>query len=191
MSISTEKEETENDPNEELIARIRDRAYNLYETRQMLCTEAVLAAMNQGLNGGLTQAQAAAMAAPFCAALGESGCLCGALSGAVMASGLLLGRAHVYRHRPQMRDSARRLHDAFKDANGATCCRALTSAVRHDPKAHFEQCAGLTAQAAEMAARLVLEERPELAILADNEFLAKRQSALAGAWRRLVNFFVL
>ena len=96
-------EDKSNPSTEILIARIRDRAYNLYETRQMLCTEAVLTAMNQGLNGGLTKAQTMAMAAPFCAALGESGCLCGALSGAVMASGLLLGQNRAGRNRKKMR----------------------------------------------------------------------------------------
>jgi len=188
LSISMENKE-KNDPNEALIGRIRDRAYNLYETRQMLCTEAVLTALNQGLEGGLTDAQTTAMAAPFCAALGESGCLCGALSGAVMASGLLLGQEHAYRRRKHMRASARRLHDAFKITHGATCCRALTRKVKDDPKAHFRHCALLTAQAAEMAARLVLEMRPELIDRANNGFLDRRPSAFGGVWLRLVNYF--
>jgi C_GCAxxG_C_C family probable redox protein len=183
-----EKEE-KNDPSEALIARIRDRADNLYRSRQMLCTEAVLTALNQGLDGGLTDAQAAAMAAPFCVALGDSGCLCGALSGAVMASGLLLGQQHAFRHRKAMRASARQLHDAFKSANGATCCRVLTRKVKDDPKAHFQHCAGLTAQAAELAARLVLDKQPELASRANNGFLDRHQSILGGAWLRLVNYF--
>lgn len=183
-------EETSNPSIETLIARIRERAYNLYRTRQMLCAEAVLSAMNQGLNGGLTHAQTTAMAAPFCAALGQSGCLCGALSGAVMASGLLLGQDRVHRRRKSMRASARRLHDAFMFTNGATCCRTLTRKVKHDPKAHFRHCADLTAQAAEMAARLVLAERPELATRSDSRFLAKRDSTFGGAWCRLVNYLI-
>ncbi len=172
---------------EELIRRIRDHAFHLYQTKQMLCTEAVLSAINQGLDGGLTDTQAIAMAAPFSAAMGESGCLCGALSGAVMASGLLLGKEHRHGHRSAMRQSARRLHDEFKVANGATCCRALTRKVRHDRKAHFRQCAQLTAQATEMAARLVLERRPDLvAKHTDDTFMQKRRSSIFGLIRRLV-----
>jgi hypothetical protein len=75
---------------EALITAISSRAQNLYLTRQLLCTEAVVVALNHGLNGGLSEAQAVAMAAPFCAAMGESGCSCGALSGAEMACGLFL-----------------------------------------------------------------------------------------------------
>jgi C_GCAxxG_C_C family probable redox protein len=173
---------------EALIEAIRERARNLYLTRELLCTEAVITALNKGLDGGLTDDQALAMSAPFCVALGESGCLCGALSGAVMASGLLLGNHHPYRHRRDMRNSARDLHDAFKTANGATCCRALTKKVKHDPKAHFRHCADLTAGAAEMAARLVLDRRPELIEGADNGFVNKRQSGIRGGLMRLIRY---
>ena len=85
--------------------------------------------------------------------------------------------------------ASRQLHDAFKAANGATCCRVLSKKVRHDKKAHFQQCSGLTAQAAEMAARLVLEKRPELVARVNNAFLNKRQSVVGGALLRLVRLF--
>ena len=186
MNNQREKSETNA---EAVIARIGERARNLYETRQLLCTEAVVSALNHRLQGGLTDAQATALAAPFSVALGESGCLCGALSGAVLASGLLLGRDRPYRHRKSMRDTSRQLHDAFKAANGATCCRVLSRKVRHEKKAHFQQCADLTAQAAEMAARMVLEKRPELIGQVDNGFLAKQQSAIGGTLLRLVHLF--
>ena len=172
---------------EKLIADLAARARNLYLTRQMLCTEAVLTVLNQGLKGGLDEGQTMAMAAPFCVALGESGCLCGALSGAVMGTGLLLGRSNPYRHRRATRDSARRLHDAFKKANGATCCRVLTRHVRHDSDAHFRHCADLTAQATELAARLILEERPELAGRANSGFVNRRDSVIGGCFRRLMH----
>jgi C_GCAxxG_C_C family probable redox protein len=171
---------------EALIGRIRNRARNLYETKQLLCTEAVVSAMNQELKGGLSDAQATAMAAPFSVAMGESGCLCGALSGAVLSSGLLLGQKHPYCHRKTMREASRQLHDAFKAANGATCCRVLTKEVRHDKKAHFQHCSELTAQAAEMAARLVLKKRPELVAGVNYVFLNKRPSVLGGVLLRLV-----
>jgi len=172
-------------PAEELISQIRDCALNLYETRQLLCAEAVVVALNQGLNGGLTEDQAIAMAAPFSEAMGNSGCMCGAVSGAVLASGLLLGNNHPYRHRKEMRDNSRELHDAFKAAHGSTCCRALSRNVRHDKKAHHRHCAEFTGKAAELAARLVLEKRPELLQNADIEFLSERQSKFKSALSRV------
>ena len=62
-----------NDPQDEaLIAQIKKRAENLYQTRQLLCTEAVVVTLNKALNGGLSDAQAVAIAAPFSVALGET-----------------------------------------------------------------------------------------------------------------------
>jgi C_GCAxxG_C_C family probable redox protein len=173
---------------ETVIAQIRERARNLFETRQMLCTEAVVVALNHGLDGGLTDAQVVALTAPFCMGLGESGCMCGALSGAVMATGLFLGKDRPYPNRGDMRDSARQLHDAFKASNGATCCRVLSKKVKHDKKAHLQQCADLTAESAEMAARLILQKRPELIDRLNNGFIVKRQSGIGGALLRLYHY---
>ena len=78
MRISTNKRILDRDERlgleaEALVAQIRERARNLYLTRQLLCTEAVMVALNHGLKGGLTDTQAVAMAAPFSTAMGERG----------------------------------------------------------------------------------------------------------------------
>ena len=106
-----------------------------------------------------------------------------------MASGLLLGKEHPYRFRKDIRSCARELHHNFRASHGAVCCRVLSKKVRHDKKAHFRQCADLTAGAAELAARLVLVKRPELAGSADKDFLMQHQSKLGGAFLRLVKYF--
>jgi C_GCAxxG_C_C family probable redox protein len=148
---------------EQLVSEISGHARFLFHSRRYLCTEAVLIALNQGFNGSLTKNQTVALAAPFGEALGESGCLCGALSGAVMACGLLLGGEHPHRRRRSMRACAKQLHDAFREANGATCCRVLSREVKGDRDAHFEQCRELTAYGARLAADLILRQRPKLA----------------------------
>ena len=155
----------------------------------MLCAETVVVALNHGFSGGLTEKQTIAVAAPFSMAMGESGCLCGALSGAVMACGLLLGNDQAYRHRRDMRESARALHDAFKATYGSTCCRVLSQKVRLDKKARFEQCADVTATTVELAARLVLAKRPGLIKQADSQYLDKKESTIVGALLRLVHHF--
>ncbi|WP_161626891.1 C-GCAxxG-C-C family protein [Desulfospira joergensenii] len=170
---------------ESLVIRLKDHARNLYETRQLLCSEAVLVALNQGLSGGLTEDQAVTMAAPFCVAMGDSGCLCGALSGAVLAAGLFMGNDRPYSHRKEMRESGLTLHNAFRAAHGATCCRVLSKSVRHDKKAHFNQCAEFTANAAEMAARLILENRPDLARAAAGQPLPVHHGKIGGLLKKL------
>ncbi|SMC56442.1 C_GCAxxG_C_C family probable redox protein [Desulfocicer vacuolatum DSM 3385] len=172
-----------------LVVSLKEYARNLYETRQLLCSEAVLVALNKGLNGGLTEEQAVAMAAPFCVAMGDSGCLCGALSGAVLGAGLFIGNSRPYSHRREMRKSGLALHNAFKAANGATCCRVLSRKVKHDKKAHFKQCAGLTADATEMAALLILDKRPELLQAFDSPVTLKKHGRLGGMMAYLSRWF--
>ena len=172
-----------------LVTNIASSARNLFQTRQLMCTEAVLVALNHGLGGGLSDDQAVAMAAPFCEALGDSGCLCGALSGAVMGCGLLLGKDHPYRHRKEIRDCARQLHDSLKSTHGSTCCRLLSQKVKHDKRAHFRQCTDLTEEATELATRLILRKRPELLKRVNNNFLRKRQSKIEVAISRLSHLF--
>jgi C_GCAxxG_C_C family probable redox protein len=174
---------------EALVAKIKERTRNLYLTRQLLCAEAVLVALNQGLNGCLSDAQAVAVAAPFSNAMGESGCMCGALSGAVMACGLFLGNRRPYAHRMEIRKVARQLHDAFKDANGSTCCRVISRDVRHHKKTHFKHCANVTAETAELAARLILKKRPEVIKQANYAYLSKRPSKIGAAIARLLRLF--
>ena len=171
---------------EALIAQIKQRAENLYLTRQMLCAEAVVVTLNKALNGGLSEAQAVSVAAPFSIALGDSGCICGALSGAVLACGLFVEKDQPYHHRQRMRKGARQLHDVFKDTNGATCCRVLSQSVRHDRQAHFQQCAHLTAGAAAMAAKLILYQRPELIQCTENSFLHKMDTKIGAMMMRLL-----
>ncbi|MFO7557307.1 MAG: C-GCAxxG-C-C family protein [Desulfobacterales bacterium] len=183
------REEKQIAQTESLVVQIRERARNLYQTNQLMCAETVLTALNHGLDGGLTDAQVVAMTAPFCEAMGKSGCLCGALSGAVMGAGIFLGKDHPYRHRKEIRESARQLHDAFKASNGSTCCRVLSQKVKHDKKAHFQKCADLTVDATELAARLILEKRPELIQQANGRYLSRRQSKIGGAISRLFHLF--
>ena len=175
-----------NEQVETVVRQIRERAENLYLTRQLLCTEAVLVAMNQALDGGLTEEQAVGLASGLTVGLGESGCLCGALSGAVLALGLLLGGGNPYKHRKAIRSAGKELHDAFKSKFKSSCCRVLTKKVKENGKAHFEQCAQLTGEAAEMAARLILERRPELMGSVDTKYLSRMDSTVSGTFKTLL-----
>jgi hypothetical protein len=57
--------------------------------------------------------------------------------------------------------------------------------VKHDAKAHFEQCAELTGAAAEIASRIILESKPHLAKMADLEHLTAKGSMLMGTLNRI------
>ena len=173
---------------EALVNQIQQRARNLYTSRQFMCAEAVLLTINEGLGGEMSEAQAVALAAPFSAAMGESGCTCGALSGAVLACGLFLGQHAPYRRRREMRQCARQLHDQFKLTHGATCCRVICRKCKSDAKAQFQHCADLTAITAAQTARLILQKRPELLLSTENCHLLRHESRIGGQLTRLRRF---
>ena len=165
-------------------AAVRERARNLYESRRMLCAEAVLAAVNEGFDCGLSEEQAVALTAALPVGLGGSGCLCGAVSGGAVALGLLLAREPRSLARAEIRKAAARLHDDFKKTYGSTCCRVLCKKVKADRKAHFAQCANLTAVAAGAAVSLAIERRPEIGGAAARRPLA-RDNRLTALVKRL------
>jgi C_GCAxxG_C_C family probable redox protein len=122
-------------------------------------------------------------------AMGDSGCVCGALSGGVLAIGLFSGNRGAHRLRGESRRLARELHDLFKAHCGSTCCRVLTHKVKDDPPAHRQHCADVTGWAASMTARLLIDRFPIFLQQADAGYLEKKESRIGGLvrtlWRRI------
>ena len=170
-------------------AAVGARAENLFLTRNYYCTESVLLAINQSLGGGLTEEQAVALGAGFTIGIGGSGCLCGAISGGVMALGLFIGGRHPHLHRKKIRQAAETLHKRWMEAHKSSCCRVLTKNVKDQRQEHFRQCAAFTGEAARLTAELLLELRPELADRLDADYAARKDTFLSIHFRRLINKF--
>ena len=163
-----------------------ERARNLFLTRQMHCAEAVLVTLNRGFGGGLTDDQAFALATPFSEGIADSGCLCGALGGALMAIGLFLCRDNPTGRRREAHSASARFLKRFKMRHGSACCRVLARKDRGDAKAHFNRCAEFTAEAARSAAEIILAQCPGLAARAQKDFLEERDTLLGGVVRSVV-----
>jgi C_GCAxxG_C_C family probable redox protein len=171
---------------EELVWLTKERACNIFLSGQLLCTEAVFSVLNRGLGGGLPSDVAVRIASALPDGFGGSGCLCGALNGGALALGLFLGgNGPRVRNGNRARSKTRMLHQMFVDRFDSPCCRLLTRDVKYNSKAHFQQCSELTGAAAEMAARLILEARPEVLETADWSYLKERDSKLRGTLEKL------
>jgi len=79
----------------EISRSIGQRAGNLFLTRQLWCSGAVLVVLNRVLNGDLTQDQAIRLAAGMGEGMGNAGCICGGLNGGALALGLFLGNGRL------------------------------------------------------------------------------------------------
>ena len=165
---------------------IGERAQNLFLSRQMYCSEAILVVLNNVLGGGLKDFQAIALAAPFAEGVDRNGCLCGALAGALLAVGLFLGSSNPVGHRKSVQVASGILMKRFKLRFGASCCRILSKKDQGDSVPVFDRCAQQTAEAAAMAASIILKHRPELKKDVDFDYLNARDSVVSGFFKNTI-----
>jgi C_GCAxxG_C_C family probable redox protein len=169
---------------EDLARDVAAKAQALFDSKQMLCADAVMSAVNEGFGGGLDPDLARSLAAAYGSGLGGAGCLCGAVNGAALGLALILAGSLPP---GEVRKAARELHDRFRQQHGSTCCRVLTKAVKADKAGHLAHCSGLTRSGAHLAASIILDRCPEAAGRADKKALAGRRSRLGILLRRLAD----
>lgn len=170
----------------DIIVLFRQRAENLYENHRLCCSESLLLVLNHGFNGGLSSEQAAQLGSGFCGGMGEAGCTCGALSGAIMGLGLLAGpHAKGGMSKKSFRQLAKAMHNRFHERFSSTCCRVLIEPFEKDKKGRSKFCAHLTGITAAMTAELLLETRPGLAQNIQHDYLAIRDSKISGFFKKL------
>jgi C_GCAxxG_C_C family probable redox protein len=152
--------------------RIGERAGNLFRTRQLWCSGAVLVVLNRVLDGDLAQDQAIRLAAGLGDGIGSAGCICGGLNGGALALGLFLGNGRLSSGGDQtVLKATRWLHDQFKEDLGSACCRVLLKKDGNGTKSQLRACAERTAKAAELCAAAILQHRPELIQRVDWDYL--------------------
>ena len=106
------------------------------------CTRAVLQASGDSSNQELLAATAG-----FSCGIGKSGCLCGAITGGVMALGLNC-RA----------DRSADLIAAFKEAFQTSCCRGLSKNYAWMSEKHQANCRNITVTTAGMVEKLLFDQ---------------------------------
>jgi len=106
------------------------------------CTRSVLQA-----TGGSTNQELLSATAGFSCGIGKSGCLCGAITGGIMALGLNW-RA----------DRSADLMAAFKEAFHTTCCRGLSKNYPWMSEEHQANCRKITVTTAGLVERFLQEE---------------------------------
>jgi C_GCAxxG_C_C family probable redox protein len=149
----------------------------------MYCSEAVLVVLNNVLGEGLKEHQAIALAALFSEGAEKKGCPCGALAGALLAVGLFLGSSNPVGRRKSAQVASGILMKRFKLRFGASCWRILFKKDQGDSVPVFDRCAQQTAEAAALAASIILKHRPELKQDTDFDYLNARDSVVSGFFK--------
>ena len=142
------------------VAKITKDAEELFRNG-FFCSEAVVSSIRSNFEIDVPEV-VISMASGFPVGIGRSKCLCGAVSGGVMAIGLVFGR--TVQKDPQVEETMRlskELHDWFKEASGknALCCRILRKEVDMGQGEHKEQCVRFTGMVAGKVAEMIIREK--------------------------------
>jgi C_GCAxxG_C_C family probable redox protein len=124
------------------------------------CSEALVSTIRSNFELDIPE-EVIAMASGFPIGLGRAKCLCGAVSGGVMALGIFFGRTK--QGDPKVEKNlavAKELHDWFKENNGkgSLCCRVLTKEFDMSKGEHKEQCIRYTGLVAGKVAEIIIRE---------------------------------
>ena len=93
----------------------------------------------------------------FGSGVGEAGCMCGALSGSIVALNMVKGRPSREESRDEAYDYAKKFHDKFVEKYGVTCCRALNP-YPFETREHLTNCLKITGNTGKMLMEFLIEE---------------------------------
>jgi len=97
------------------------------------------------------------IATPFGGGLGRAGCICGALSGAVLMLGFAKGRTTYKVPRKESYLLSNDLEKRFKERFGSTCCRSLNRHPFGSPE-QGETCMRIICETAELFMEFIKEK---------------------------------
>lgn len=140
------------------INKIRETAENYYRNGDFFCSEAIVKTIKDEFELPISD-EIVAAASGFPIGIGGSGCTCGAVSGGVMALGLVFGRQVA--KDPKVRKTmelTKELHEKFRNNHKSLCCRILTKGLDMASGEHKEQCISFTGEVAEEVAKIIVRE---------------------------------
>lgn len=140
------------------INKIRETAENYYRNGDFFCSEAIVKTIKDEFELPISD-EIVAAASGFPIGIGGSGCTCGAVSGGVMALGLVFGRQAP--RDPKVRKTmelTKELHEKFRNNHKSLCCRILTKGLDMGSGEHKEQCISFTGEVAEEVAKIIVRE---------------------------------
>ena len=141
------------------LEKIRLTAEEYYRSGDFYCSEAVVKTIKDAF-GLQVSDDVVSMASGFPVVIGKAGCTCGAVSGGVMALGLVFGRT---KPKDKKADKAmklsRELHDIFKKHHKCLCCRTLNKYMIMGSSRQMKQCIAFTGEMAQETARIIIREQ--------------------------------
>ena len=138
--------------------KVRETAEEYYRRGDFYCSEAVVKTIKDTFELDFSD-EVIKLASGFPVGIGGSGCTCGAVSGGVMALGMVFGRSDA--QDPKVMNTMKlsaELHERFREKRKFVCCKILTKGMDFGKKEHLEQCITITGEVAEIVADIIARE---------------------------------
>lgn len=146
------------------VEQVKKDAEQLFRDGQFYCSEAVMASIRKNFDLDVPE-EVIAMASGFPVGIGKSKCVCGAVSGGVMALGLIFGRTKGSTPKDPLSVTtlslANQLQQYFKENHKVLCCSVLTKGMDMASGEHKNQCIAFTGEIAQKTAEIILENLNE------------------------------
>lgn len=142
---------------EQRVLEIRKIAEGYFERGEFFCSEAVVKTINDELGKPFSD-EVTKLASGFPIGVGKSGCLCGAVSGGVMALGMVYGRCHGEAMHEDMFKHAADLHDRIKELYKSTCCRVMTRNFEFQSPERKAHCIKITGEVTAYIAEKLIDD---------------------------------
>lgn len=139
------------------LERIRKIAEDYYRNGDFYCSEAVVKTIIDEFQIDVSE-DVIEMASGFPVGMGGMGCTCGALTGGVMAIGLVYGRSQGKDPKVnKAMELSAKLYQIFCERHKVSCCKVLTRGMEKGSPEHMEQCIAFTGEMAYEAAKIIAE----------------------------------
>ena len=100
------------------------------------CSESIV---REAVDEGLCDESLFPVSSAFSGGIG-TGCLCGAVSGAIMVIGNLFGKNNKYNNEPIARKLSKEFIEKFKSIHKCTCCKILSKDFEMNTSERKKQC---------------------------------------------------
>lgn len=139
------------------LERIRKIAEDYYRNGDFYCSEAVVKTIIDEFQIDVSE-DVIKMASGFPVGMGGMGCTCGALTGGVMAIGLVYGRSQGKDPKVnKAMELSAKLYQIFCERHKVSCCKVLTRGMEKGSPEHMDQCIAFTGEMAYEAAKIIAE----------------------------------
>lgn len=142
------------------IRQVQYDAEEVFRIGGFYCSEAIVSSIRKNIDPSMPQ-ELIASASGFPIGVGRSQCMCGAISGAVIALGYFFGRSEpgMGQTNDKCMELAYELQESFRDNHqGTLCCHIHIKGMDLGSGEHKKQCVAFTGEMARKTAELIARE---------------------------------